>query len=780
MVRRFASTAVAAGVLVASISFGTSYGEEDAFTASPERRAKLLAHVRAQNVARNAAADAAGALEIVRDGKPLATIVHQGEAKAAAKLLNEWIKLMSGTELPIANAAPDGPAIFLGAAAVNAGLSLDKIDSPSKEGLSVKCDGKNVYIAAQSDAALPRAVGRFLEEKFGCRWLSDRPWGQVYPSQKTLRVAWGEFTEKPGFLYRRIWGPEGAFRNRNWNVWNGHGGTAISMGHSWGFLPKETFKEHPEWYRLDENGKRVKGHWYNIGHPEVRKRFLAWALEASKHGQQGLSLSPPDDHREDFSPESKKYDDPKSIDPSSGRVSMTNRFMTIANEAATEIYKLNPKSLCGFYAYSDYTLPPTDPKLDKLSPNLCIWIAPIRYSRYHPLGHPNSPSRQLMKKIVTGWSERASSLGWRTYNYNLAEVMTPFSKITTWSHDLPYLYKRGCIGISLESFNTWEIYGPHLYLSIRLAYDPAQDPWAIMADYWDKAYGPAAGPMETYWMEIDSAFVNLKTESGSYHALHHVYTPECLKLLDNSLKAAEQAVKGNDACAERVQLARRGLQRAVYWRRWYDAINGGNIQVAVDTFNEWRAQVLESLAARNTNLYARRYLDRFIGKNMWRAWGAINPKGKKPGKIIAVLPDKWKFKTGDDFAKAGISGKPWDAKLDDAAWPTVKSYSDTLNSQGYPEYFGEMYYRTTFTAPQSTHGLSLHIYKADRKVVVYLNGQEVNDKEVEAFRGTTIDVTGRLQPGKENQVTIMVRHIPLPELYLGGLVGPVYLIENGE
>lgn len=46
-----------------------------------------------------------------------------------------------------------------------------------------------------------------------------------------------------------------------------------------------------------------------------------------------------------------------------------------------------------------------------------------------------------------------------------------------------------------------------------------------MADYWDKAYGPAAGIMEKYWMEVDAAFINLKTEAGSIHALHHVYTP---------------------------------------------------------------------------------------------------------------------------------------------------------------------------------------------------------------------------------------------------------------
>ena len=74
-------------------------------------------------------------------------------------------------------------------------------------------------------------------------------------------------------------------------------------------------------------------------------------------------------------------------------------------------------------------------------------------------------------------------IGWRTYNYNLAEVMTPYSRISILAYDLPYLYKLGCVGISLESFNSWELYAPHLYLSIRLSYDPGLDPWKIMADY---------------------------------------------------------------------------------------------------------------------------------------------------------------------------------------------------------------------------------------------------------------------------------------------------------
>jgi hypothetical protein len=125
-----------------------------------------------------------------------------------------------------------------------------------------------------------------------------------------------------------------------------------------------------------------------------------------------------------------------------------------------------------------------------------------------------------------------------------------------------------------------------------------------------------------------------------------------------------------------------------------------------------------------------------------------------------------------------VKGKPFDAKFDDASWKTIKTFTDTRNAQGLPEYFGEMWYRLTYKPSKSSSNLLLHFVKADRKVTVYINGKQVNAAEVEAFCGGTVDVTGFLKPGEENQITVMVNHIPMPELFLGGLVGPIYLIEK--
>ncbi|MEI7437854.1 MAG: DUF4838 domain-containing protein, partial [bacterium] len=616
---------------------GFAQKEGDPFTASPERRAELLAKVRAADKAREEQRKTGPVVTIVQDGQPAATIVS-GE-KDASVLLQEWIRLMSGATLPIATNDPGtGVRIYVGKAAEAAGLKLSDIESRSREGLRVKCDGKNVYIGGQTNSATFRAVGRFLEEEFGCRYFDYTQGGRIYPDWKTLKVLKGEFSEAPGFQYRTIWGSEGAFGNYEgmcgprgaWRFWNGEGGLGIPMAHSWRVIPETEFEQHPDWFRLDKNGQRVKGPWFNLGNPEVRKRFIEWALKASENGKNRISLSPPDDHREDYSPESQKYDNPAVIEPTSGRPAMTDRFVGMANEAATALYKLNPDILCGFYAYADYSIPPSKPELQKLSPALSVWIAPIRFTRYHPLGHPNSPSSRELKEIVDGWSRCATTLGLRTYNFNLAEVMTPFSKISTWSHDLPYLFRRGFIGVNVESIDDWEIYGPHLYLSMRLAYDPRLDPWEIMADYWDKSYGPAAEIMEKYWMEIDQTFINLKTDTGSTHALHHVYTPERLKLLDGYLAEAERLVKGQTRMEYSVNLARRGLTRAFFWRKWYEAMNRGDVAGAATIFNDCYTFVKESIKRGHAHPISETYLNRFIGKNLWSAWKLLHPKEGKP------------------------------------------------------------------------------------------------------------------------------------------------------
>jgi len=173
---------------------------------------------------------------------------------------------------------------------------------------------------------------------------------------------------------------------------------------------------------------------------------------------------------------------------------MSNRFIDFANDIARRVGTVYPDSCLNSYAYLDYTEPPT--RIDEMEPNLCVWIAPILFSRFHHIGSPRSPSRQRLAGIIDGWAAIAHRFGYRTYNYNLAESMTPYSKLATWKHDIPYLAERGAIGVNVESFATWDLNLPTLYLSVRLAYQPHADADAILDDLFassmlGRAYRPS-------------------------------------------------------------------------------------------------------------------------------------------------------------------------------------------------------------------------------------------------------------------------------------------------
>src|SRR5438876_469682 len=94
------------------------------------------------------------ATDIVKGSKPVAVIVCDskpgpapkgGKKQAgtaneavAAKLLVDWVKKITDAELPVVDKAGDGIIpIYIGKAAVRAGLKLDDIDSPSHEGVRI-------------------------------------------------------------------------------------------------------------------------------------------------------------------------------------------------------------------------------------------------------------------------------------------------------------------------------------------------------------------------------------------------------------------------------------------------------------------------------------------------------------------------------------------------------------------------------------------------------------------------------------------------------------------
>ena len=756
------------------------------------------------------------ALDLVRDGKPFATIVSavprqveappvkgkgvskkqapENDETLAVRTLVEWVKKITDVELPVADKAADGvPAIYVGKAAAVAGLKLNDIVSASHEGIRIVADEKRVLIGGQSDEATLKAVCRFLEE-LGCRYLMDGPLGEVFPRSTTLSVKAMNITGKPGLQWRNPKGP--TWNARLWKVWNGAGGEPFGHSHSWGnYVSPSLFGEHPEYFAMGADGQRKAGGWICTSNPGLREHFAKGVIAAIGKGTRHPSLSPTDGRGYCQCPVCKAQDDPKAMEPSSGTVSVTNRYLDFFDWIGRRVAKEHPESVLSFYCYADYTQPPTVPR--QLGPNMCAMIAPIRYCRLHPLGHPGCASREQQVAMTQGWGAVASKLGYYNYMYNLADGTLPMFKFSACKKEFPYLADKGLTYMTIEVLSNWHIYGPQIYLSLRLAYDPHGDAAAIMEDYWVKFYGPKAAPhMKAYWMGIDAAQQKLTTHAGSFFGLAQIYTPEFLTVCEGWLAKAGDAAKGDANYEQRVAMHAEGLRSARAYRTISDAMNRGDFAAAKREYDA----TIERLQPVIANGYANReygtsYLKRFLSQPVLQG-AAITAA---PNRLLQVVPDRWRFSF--DEADTGNEQGFHRADFKDDAWPLVATFHTTLDAQGYDRN-AVFWYRTKITVPEKQKNLALFFGEVDGKTEVYVNGEKmaVPEKYQGAKKpGTTstpgsksaregmakprapfeVDVSAAMHTG-ENVIALRVDHTQITDLSLGGILRPVLLIAKPE
>src|SRR5262249_2104090 len=139
-----------------------------------------------------------------------------------------------------------------------------------------------------------------------------------------------------------------------------------------------------------------------------------------------------------------------------------------------------------------------------------------------------------------------------------------------------------------------------------------------------------------------------------------------------------------------------------------------------ETYDKMTAR-LEKLASRHyaNGEYATSYLKRFVSHPVEAAAAATSA----PNKLIAVLPDEWRF-NWDEEGKGTDAGfaKP---DFDDGAWKRVATYSKTLDAQGLPDKLTTLWYRTTVDVP-AQHGKPALVFTLiDGAAEVFVNGVSV-------------------------------------------------------
>ncbi|HUR38832.1 MAG TPA: hypothetical protein VM222_05040, partial [Planctomycetota bacterium] len=155
-------------------------------------------------------------LVLVEDGKSTACIVVSAKAgeweKRAAADLSRAIELMTGAKVPAAEAPGAGPAIYVGAAALEASPALkDALGKVAKknpvlraDAIALRREGGRLYAAGTNDESHYYAVAELLR-RWGCRWYLPTEFGECIPEKARLAVGELDYAYAPPFEVRKYW-----------------------------------------------------------------------------------------------------------------------------------------------------------------------------------------------------------------------------------------------------------------------------------------------------------------------------------------------------------------------------------------------------------------------------------------------------------------------------------------------------------------------------------------------------------------------------------------------
>jgi hypothetical protein len=243
---------------------------------------------------------------------------------------------------------------------------------------------------------------------------------------------------------------------------------------------------------------------------------------------------------------------------------------------------------------------------------------------------------------LKAWGKLAHHVMWRPNTGSPAgwQQGLPDVSVAQTVKDIKFAAGNRCIGVYIDSvWEHWATQGPQYYVMAQLIWDPSKDGNVILDDYYQRAFGPAAANVRSYFDTIERArmaYVEKHGYGAGAFNLPRLFTTELLRQSDEYLRQVSAGVgAAPEIFRERVEFVRAGLTftqlmidninaMESYWRKKDDAI-------AKKVLANWAA--MEQLCAAHP--YAIN-------------WGPVRPSTPR---MIGLHPDypnpKWKPRVND-------------------------------------------------------------------------------------------------------------------------------------
>ncbi len=443
---------------------------------------------------------------------------------------------------------------------------------------------QRLRITGSSPVALLIGVYRFLADCLDCRWIVPGEIGEIVPHADTVVVPVGSEATTPDWDVRTFF-----LRNEDgywWALRNGLNGwfsaefvqslgtgvgddllyvqPGIGGFHAWAHIlnPDEYRAEHPEYYAL-VGGRRVLGGLHSgqicTTNPEAIAIIAARArayFEADPHAR-FYSVAPNDGYGWCECARCMAFEEsiggPRHWRTPEGQVITSDRQVQFANEvAARALPGLHGRELI-IFAYVNHAPPPAavEPQ-----PGVTVWLchyAPACYA--HAFSDPDCPENAEFFGYVKGWARWADRMGYYAYTDKSMWEGLPRPVVRQMMADIRTLHDLGWRRYVAQSSAGWfGLNGPLYWMTARLLWDVHADVEALLADYFQRAYGPAAEEMAAFYHALEAAAADPREhyDARPFEQGPRVFSRAEMEAARPHLVAALEAT-ADDAARERVQ-----------------------------------------------------------------------------------------------------------------------------------------------------------------------------------------------------------------------------------
>lgn len=538
---------------------------------------------------------------LVEDGVSRASLVVASDSPPftlrAVDELAGYIEKISGARPEVIGGLPDPlpeSAIWVGFQPVLLELFPEvDFDFEHPEEILIAADGNHLVIAGrdrwdpdhmtildrrgreivgvQQEYGTVNAVYTFLQDQLGVRWLWPGELGEDIVEQATIKFEPFIYRYHPQFRGRQfVFMVYTLDRGMNGHEWARHqrlqlDSLFIQPGHPFSGWWDRFHETHPEYLALQSNGARGTpgGRTAKIckANPAVWDQWLSDVEEEMERYPNRLTFGANANDGWSYGyctcERCKAWDHPDGplfyyVQRGVARRSpaMTDRQITFANTLARMLRERFPDRddlLVSAMAYGVSRPPPVAAVPDDNVIVSGVWS-------FH--NQPNDEHRQWLAE----WSEVAPLLGWRPNLTSRAgwKAGFPNSAPHRVIEDLRYAADHNVISISIDwIFASWAGQGPHYYMLAQMVWNPYADGEAILDDYYQRAFGPAAGTMAAYWEMIGDAATRITYEGEAENEVwNQTFFDEAYARL---YRASAEVSAAPEKYGKRVAFVRAGL-----------------------------------------------------------------------------------------------------------------------------------------------------------------------------------------------------------------------------